>query len=111
MTDDRVTKIEQKIEDCMTLYRKNFPQKVLPKHHILEHHCTTFIKKHRFGLGLLGEQGGELLHSTIGRIQKRTHAMKDEDSQLETIMQLHLLQTSHSKGRRNQTKSIARSRP
>ena len=50
--------------------------------------------KHRFGLGLLGEQGGELLHSTIGKIQKRTHAMKDEASQLKTTMQLHLLQTS-----------------
>ena len=94
MTDDRIAQIEKKIEEYMTLYRKNFPQKVLPKHHILEHHCTTFIKKHRFGLGLLGEQGGELLHSTIGKIQKRTHAMKDEASQLKTTMQLHLLQTS-----------------
>ena len=94
MTDDRATKIEQKIEDYLTLYRKNFPQKVLPKHHILEHHCATFIKKHRFGLGLLGEQRGEPLHSTIGKIQKRTHAMKDKSSQLKTTMQLHLLQTS-----------------
>ena len=94
MTDDRVTKIEQKIVEYTTLYRKNFPQKVLPKHHILEHRCTTFIKKHRFGLGLLGEQEAELLHSAIGKIQKRTHAMKDEASQLKATMQLHLLQTS-----------------
>ena len=94
MTDDRATKIEQKIVDYMTLYCKSSPQKVLPKHHILEHHCATFITKHRFGLGLLGEQRGELLHSTIRKIQKRTHAMKDEASQLKTTMQLHLLQTS-----------------
>ena len=94
MADDRATKIEQKIVDYMTLYCKCFPQKVLPKHHILEHHCATFIKKHRFGLGLLREQKGELLHSTIRKIQKRTHAMTDEASQLKTTMQLHLLQTS-----------------
>ena len=34
MTDDRATKIEQKIVDYMTLYCKSFPRKVLPKHHI-----------------------------------------------------------------------------
>ena len=94
MTDDRITNIQQKIEQYMKLYRHNFPSKVLPKHHILEHHCIPFIQKHRFGLGLLGEQGGELLHSTIGKIQKRTRAMRDESSQLKTTMNLHLLQTS-----------------
>ena len=78
----------------MTLYWHNFPSKVIPKHHILEHHCIHFIQKHRFGQGLLREQGGELLHSTIGKIQKRTRAMRDESSQLKTTMNLHLLQTS-----------------
>ena len=54
----------------MTLYHKNFIQKVSPKHHILDHHLTTFIKKLKFGLGLLGEQGGELLHSMIRKNTK-----------------------------------------
>ncbi|GFO15140.1 amine oxidase [Plakobranchus ocellatus] len=91
---NKLTNIQQAIEQYMTIYRKNFSQKVLPKHHILEHHCITFIQKYNFGLGLLGEQGGELLHSTIAKIQKRTHAMKNEASQLQTTMKSHLLQTS-----------------
>ncbi|GFS05270.1 NRAG8 protein, partial [Elysia marginata] len=54
----------------------------------------VWVKKHRSGMGLLGEQGGELLHSTIGKIHKRTLGMRDEASQLRTTMASHLLQTS-----------------
>ena len=39
-------------------------------------------------------RGTIVLHSTIGKIQKRTHAMKNEASQLKTTMHVHLLQTS-----------------
>ena len=55
------------------------------------HFRTSLPHFHR--LGLLGKQRGELLHSTTGKIQKQTHAMKDEASQLKTTMQLHPLQT------------------
>ena len=78
----------------MAVYRRHFPDKILPKHHVLEHHCIPFIQRYRFGLGLLGEQGGELLHSTIGKIQKRTQVLKDEACQLQSTMKSHLLQTS-----------------
>ncbi|GFR65653.1 immune-associated nucleotide-binding protein 5 [Elysia marginata] len=91
---NKLIEIQQAILDYMTKYREYFPQKVLPKHHILEHHCIPFIRKHKFGMGILGEQGGELLHSTIGKIQKRTHAMRDEASQLKVTMSSQLLQTS-----------------
>ena len=89
-----IPQIQLAVDHYMAVYRRHFPDKILPKHHVLEHHCIPFIQRYRFGLGLLGEQGGELLHSTIGKIQKRTQAMKDEACQLQSTMKSHLLQTS-----------------
>ena len=49
--------IQENINTYMTNYRNYFPAKVLPKMHILEHHCLPFIENFGFGLGLMGEQG------------------------------------------------------
>ena len=59
--DDRqeVIDIQNKIIDpYMHQYREMFPNKTLPKHHILEHHCGYFMRINRFGLSALGEQVG-----------------------------------------------------
>ena len=94
ITEDTIDNIKHAVDHYMNLYRRFFPNKVLPKHHILESHCIPFIERHKFGLGLLGEQGGELIHSTVSKLEKRTHAMRNETTQLKTVMQLSHLQTS-----------------
>ena len=55
-------RIQATIDNYMANYRYAYPKQVTPKHHILEHHCTPFIKQFGFGLNLLGEQGTEVSH-------------------------------------------------
>ncbi|GFO37113.1 hypothetical protein PoB_006361800 [Plakobranchus ocellatus] len=42
------------IDSYMSIYRRMFPHKIIPKQHLLEKHCIGHIKKYMFGLGLLG---------------------------------------------------------
>lgn len=79
----------------MGIYRQFFHNKVIPKQHILEPHCLPFVKKkYRIGLGLLGEQGGELIHSTTATLEKRTAGIRNEEDKMKTIMECHLLQVA-----------------
>ena len=52
----RLPEIKLAIENYMTIYRRMFPYKIIPKQHILEHHCIPHIQKHGHGLGLLGDR-------------------------------------------------------
>ena len=36
--------IQDNIQTCMSHYRAHFPNKVIQKQHILEHHCLSFIE-------------------------------------------------------------------
>ena len=56
--------IETKIAKFLEYYRDSFPQAtVLPKMHMLEDHVVLFLKQWKIGLGFLGEQGAESIHS------------------------------------------------
>ena len=55
----------------MVIYRRLFPNKTIPKLHLLEHHCIPFIKQHGFALGLMSEHGTEASHRSIALIEKR----------------------------------------
>ena len=59
--------IETKIDKFLEYYRDSFPQAtVLPKMHMLE----SFLKQWKIGLGFLGEQGAESIHSRWNIIKK-----------------------------------------
>ena len=60
--DSSLPDIQTAIDNYMTTYRRMSHNKVIPKQHLLEHHCIPHIRKHKFGLGLLGEQGTENSH-------------------------------------------------
>ena len=62
--------IQSSIETYMSIYRKTFPQKVIPKEHLLERHCIPYIRQQTFGLGLLGEQGTELSHQAMSKLER-----------------------------------------
>ncbi len=56
----------------MEFYRAHFPREsVTLKMRMIEDHALTQIKNTGFGLGLLSEQGGELLHRKWN-VQKET---------------------------------------
>ena len=44
-----VTKIEAEIDKNISIYRKMFPFKTIPKQHTLEKHCSPHIKKNGLG--------------------------------------------------------------
>ncbi|GFN91214.1 amine oxidase [Plakobranchus ocellatus] len=86
--------IKTNIDSYMATYRRMFKKKVTQKQHILETHCLPFIQEHKIGLGLLGEQGGELIHSSIAKLEKRTAGIRQEERKIKTIMECHLLQVA-----------------
>ena len=91
---DSLGDIQTAINSYMTYYRANFPLKTIPKQHILEHHCITFITKFPFGLGLLGEQGTECSHQAISKLETRANGIPNQIEKLRFILKSHLLQIS-----------------
>jgi hypothetical protein len=56
ISENSIASIESSIQTYINLFRKNFPGKTIPKQHILEAHCTDWIRLYGFGLGFHGEQ-------------------------------------------------------
>ena len=92
--EDELQYIEQLIHTYMSLYRIEFPGKVIPKQHFLEAHCVPWIRKFGFGLGLHGEQGGELIHSTVSKLERIGRHIRNDEKRMKTVMKSHLLLTS-----------------
>ena len=88
--------IQVNIQTYMDNYRKYFPNKVIPKQHILEHHCLSFIETYGFGLGLLGEQGGELLHASMSQFEKRSVGIRNPLKRMRSVIESHRIQNSPS---------------
>ena len=76
----------------MNFYRKHFPQAtVLPKMHILEALVPDWILKWGVGLGLMGEQGAESIHTSLNQIERSYMNMPDKvDRLLQVIKEHHL---------------------
>ena len=90
---ERLPYIETLIDNYMAIYRAQYPNKTIPKQHLLEQHCIPYIKKYKIGLGLMGEQGTEASHQTISQIEhSRAFAIKDKMKKAEFIMTTHILQ-------------------
>ena len=78
----------------MSSYRRLFPNKTIPKQHILEKHCVTWVQNYGFGMALHGEQGGELIHASVAKIERRGLAIKNVQTQLKFILKTQHLQTT-----------------
>ena len=62
--------MQRSIDEYMAFFRSRFhTARISPKQHILEVHCVDFMQNTGFGLGLLGEQGGEA-HALINLIKQ-----------------------------------------
>ena len=91
---DRALKIQKDIDTYMEYYRETIGAKVIPKLHFLEHHCCEWVQTWGFGMGLHGEQGGELVHSSIKKLEHQAQAIRRPEDQLVVIMKSHLCQVS-----------------
>ena len=79
----------------MTFYRARFPEvRIIPKQLVLEAHCVQWIRRWGFGLALHGEQGGEEIHATVNRIQRRAWGMRNNEDRLRLLMKEQLTQAS-----------------
>ena len=87
--------IDDSISMYMTFYRAWFPDvRIVPKQHILEAHCMQWIGCWGFGLALHGEQGGEEIHATVNRIQRRAWGMRNDEDRLHLLMKEQLTHAS-----------------
>ena len=79
--------MQSSIDTYMSIYRKTFSQKVIPKQHLLERHCIPYIRQQTFGLGLLGEQGTQLNHQAMSKLEReRAFGIPNELDRLKHII-------------------------
>ena len=75
----------------MDFYRSDIAkQKIIPKQHILECHSTDFMRLWKFGLGFLGEQGGEEMHAFINELKVRVRGIVDPEQKICVLMKEQL---------------------
>ena len=86
--------IQDMIDKYLTFYRDNASQKIFPKLHFLEHRSTEWITRYSFGMGLHGDQGLELEHSSIKKLANQSQGMRREEDKLRVLMKSHLSQVS-----------------
>ena len=60
---------------------------------MLEDHTIHWIKTTGFGMGLMGEQGGESTHKTFNELKRRYRGMPDPVKRLSSMMKAHLTAT------------------
>lgn len=96
VTEKEAYLAEENIDSYLKFYRKHFPNKTIPKHHILEDHAIPFILNFKIGLGLLGEQGGEAMHSEFNQLQRRAYGVKHPLNKLMVQMREQLTKSSPS---------------
>ncbi len=94
ISQDTIPHIQSNIKRYMTFYRKAFNNKIIPKQHILEKHCISWIQAYGFGLALHGEQGGELIHATVAKLERRGAGIRNEETRVKLIITSQHLQTS-----------------
>lgn len=89
--EESIPMIEQSIMHYMAFFRATFPQiRIIPKQHLLEQHCVSFIRQWGVGLALLGEQGGEGVHATMNILTRRAWAQKHPINRLKVLLGSHL---------------------
>ncbi|XP_033113200.1 uncharacterized protein LOC117113857 [Anneissia japonica] len=92
--DSEIDAYENSIKIFSREYRRIAPGVVQPKLHMLEHHAIPFMREWKVGIGLLAEQGGELIHAEFNRRKRAVYGMKTNLEQLMSIMKAHLTFTS-----------------
>lgn len=87
INDDEIEDIDTCVKTYMSFYRQVFPSvAVIPKQHLLEHHCVPWIRRWGTGMALLGEQGGEETHATVNALLRKVWGLRNKQQQLKTLL-------------------------
>ena len=85
--------LQATIDSYLQEYRSHYPDKIFPKLHMLEDHVVPWIKETGFGMGLMGEQGGESAHKVFKALMRTYGGMPDPVKRLNSIIKRHMLST------------------
>ena len=86
-----ISELQKDIRKYMQFYRSEFGDtRIIPKQHILECHCTDFVQNWQFGLGFLGEQGGEETHAFVNELKVRVRGINDPAQKIQVLMKEQL---------------------
>ena len=89
--------LEKEILTFMKFYRENFQNaSILPKMHILEDHTVPWLRRWRFGSGLMGQQGAESIHAHMMRLERIHQGIPDNVDRLKYIFKEHMLESDPS---------------
>ena len=90
--------MEAEIDKNMSIYRKMFPFKTIPKQHIIiSETLQSTHKNKRVALGLKGEKGTENSHQMILSIERdKAQAIRNRVAKLHHTLTAHLLQVASS---------------
>ncbi|XP_019643762.1 PREDICTED: uncharacterized protein LOC109484849 [Branchiostoma belcheri] len=95
MDDRAIDELDTAITKFMDMYRESIPHGSVPvKMHMLEYHVVPCIRKWRFGLGFLGEQGLEQVHALFNNIGRTTCGIADPVARLRSTLTNHLIGVS-----------------
>ncbi len=82
--------VESDIDKFLSYYRSSFPHAtVTPKMHLIEDHVVDFIRLWRVGLGMLGEQGAESIHTRFNQLERTYASMRNGVERLQSMVTEH----------------------
>ena len=84
---------ESDIDEFLTHYRSAFPNTTItPKLHMVEDHIVDFIRWWRVGMGMLGEQGAESIHTIFNQLERTYGNMTHGVERLKSMVTEHYRQ-------------------
>lgn len=93
--DDVLLQLQINIEDFLKFCRAEVVERgyghITPKLHLLEYHVVPLMERVKFGIGLLGEQGAESLHSAMNQLESAAKNTPSSLQRLKSVADQHLL--------------------
>ena len=84
---------ESDIDEFLSHYRATFPTATItPKLHMMEDHVVDFIAEWRVGIGMLGEQGAESIHTAFNQLARTYANMPNGMERLKSMVTEHYRQ-------------------
>ena len=95
VTAQQITRLASDIATFMASVRKEIVGRgaITPKLHLLEDHVVPQMTHFRAGLGLFGEQGGELIHAKFNTLYRVHGNIPNAVDRLRTVSKQYLLST------------------
>ena len=84
---------ELDIDEFLAHYRFAFPTaSITPKLHMVEDHIVDFLRQWKVGIGMLGEQGAESIHTTFNQLERTYSNMPNDVQRLKSMVTEHYRQ-------------------